>query len=97
MELALLKSMFTPEVRADFSRLLHRIEYDVATEDSVKNFWRLFDAEGIFTAYAAAFIQSVVIHRENFYRNLRKFSARPELEEIIDEAESLCALETRPL
>ena len=97
MELALLKSMFTPEVRADFSRLLHRIEYDVATEDSVKNFWRLFDAEGIFTAYAAAFIQSVVIHRENFYRNLRKFSARAELEEIIDEAESLCALETRPL
>ena len=88
-ELALLKSMFTPEVRADLSRILHRIEYDVATEDSVKNFWRLFDAEGIFSDYAAAFIRSVVIHRENFYINMQKYSTRPELKEIIDEAESL--------
>ena len=88
-ELALLKSMFTPEVRANLSRLLHRIEYDISTEDSVKNFWRLFDAEGIFTDYAAAFIRSVVVHRENFYRNMKKYSARAELEKIIDEAESL--------
>ena len=88
-ELALLKSMFTPEVRAELSRLLHRIEYDVAIEDSVKNFWRLFDTEGIFSDYAAAFIRSVVIHRENFWRNMKKYSARAELEEIIDEAESL--------
>ena len=88
-ELALLKSMFTSEVRADLSRLLHRIEYDIATEDSVKNFWRLFDAQGIFTDYAASFIRSVVIHRENFYRNMKKFSARPEVEGIIDAAESL--------
>ncbi len=88
-ELALLKSMFTPEVRAELSRILHRIEYDVATEDSVKNFWRLVDAEGIFPDYAAQFIRSVVVHRENFYRNVRKYSARAELEEIIDECESL--------
>lgn len=88
-ELALLKSMFTKEVRTDLSRILHRIEYDVATEESVKNFWRLYDAEGIFYDYAAAFIRSVVIHREHFWRNMRKFSARAELEKIIDEAESL--------
>ena len=88
-ELALLKSMFTPKIRADLSRILHRIEYDIATEDSVKNFWRLFDAEGIFTDYAAEFIRSVVIHRENFYRNLEKYSTRPELAEIIEYAESL--------
>lgn len=88
-ELALLKSMFTPEVRAELSRLLHRIEYGVATESSVKSFWRLFDAEGIFTDYAAAFIRSVVIHRKNFYRNVAKFSARAELKAIIQEAESL--------
>ena len=88
-ELALLKSMFTPEVRADLSRILHRIEYGIATEDNVKNFWRLFDAEGLFTDYAAAFIRSVVVHRENFYRNMQKFSARSELEEIIAECESL--------
>ena len=88
-ELALLKSMFTPEVRADLSRILHRIEYDISTEDSVKSFWRLVDAEGIFTDYAAAFIRSVVVHRERFYNNVKKFSARAELEEIIDAAESL--------
>ena len=88
-ELALLKSMFTPEVRADLSRLLHRIEYDIATEDSVKNFWRLFDEAGLFTDYTAAFIRSVVIHRENFWRNIKKYSERAELEEIITECESM--------
>ncbi len=93
-ELALLKSMFTSEVRAEFSRIIHRIEYDIATEDSVKNFWRLFDAEKIFPDYAAAFIRSVVVHRENFWRNMKKFSARAELEEIIDEAESLYDFDT---
>jgi len=92
-ELALLKSMFTEKIRADLSRILHRIEYDIDTEESVKTFWRLFDAAGIFTDYAAAFIRSVVIHRENFYRNMRKFSARTELEEIIAECESLYDLE----
>ena len=86
-EIALLKSMFTPEVRADLSRILHRIEYDIATELSVKKFWQLFDAQGIFPDYAAAFIRSVVIHRENFYRNMKKYSARSESEKIIAEAE----------
>lgn len=93
-ELALLKSMFTSEVRAEFSRLIHRIEYDVATEDSVKNFWRLFDVQGIFVDYAAAFIRSVVVHRENFYRNMKKYSARAELDAIIDECESLYDFDT---
>lgn len=88
-ELALLKSMFTPEIRANLSRIIHRIEYDIKTEDSVNNFWKIFDAEGLFTDYAAAFIRSVVVHRENFWLNIKKYSARAELEEIIDEAESL--------
>lgn len=88
-ELALLKSLFTPEIRAEFSRILHRIEYDVSTEESVKNFWGIIDAQGIFPDYAAAFIRSVVVHRENFYRNVKKFSARAELDDIINEAENL--------
>ncbi|MBR3050431.1 MAG: hypothetical protein IKG61_03140, partial [Selenomonadaceae bacterium] len=93
-ELSLLKTMFTPEIRAELSRILHRIEYDIATEDSVKKFWRLVDAQGIFTDYAAEFIRSVVIHRENFYRNVKKFSARAEFDEIIDKAESLYDFDT---
>ena len=93
-ELALLKSMFTSKVRADFSRIIHRIEYSIATEDSVKNFWRLFDSQGMFADYAAAFIRSAVVHREIFYRNMKKFSARAELDEIIDAAESLYDFDT---
>ena len=88
-EIALLKSMFTPEVRVDLARILHRIEYDIATAESVEKFWQLFDAEGIFADYAASFIRSVVVHRENFYRNVEKYSARAELKEIIIIAESL--------
>ena len=92
-ELAFLKSMFTFEVRHKLSRLLHRIEYDVETADSVENFWKLYDKEKIFTDYAAAFIRSVVVHRENFYRNLKKYSSRTEVEEIISETEMLFDIE----
>lgn len=87
-ELSLLKSMFTPEIRANFARIIHRIEYDVAIEDSVNKFWAIIDSEGIFYDYVAAFIRSVVIHRENFYKNVKKYSARAEFNDIIDEAES---------
>ncbi len=88
-ELALLKSMFNFEVREKLSRLLHRIEYDIDTENSVKNFWQLCDDENIFTDYISAFVRAAVVHRENFYKNLQKFSSRPEIEKIIQETEAL--------
>lgn len=75
-ELAMLKSMYTPNLRADFSRILHRIEYDIETESSVKKFWEIYDAAGMFAEYAMNFIEEVVIHRENFFTNLEKYSAR---------------------
>ena len=75
-ELAMLKSMYTPNLRADFSRILHRIEYDIETESSVKKFWELYDAAGMFPEYAMNFIEEVVIHREKFFTNLKKYSAR---------------------
>lgn len=93
-ELALLKSMFTSEVRADLSRILHRIEYDIAPADNVNNFWQLFDAEGLFADYVAAFIRSVVVHRENFWLNMQKYSSRAELEGIIEECESMFDIDT---
>lgn len=89
-ELALLKSMYTPKVRADFARIIHRIEYDVEIFESVQKFWRLYDAAGMFESYAAEFIHAVVIHRENFYKNLRENSNRAETEKIIAEIETLC-------
>ena len=92
-ELALLKSMFTEKIRGDFSRIIHRIEYNIELQDSVKKFWEIFDEEKIFTDYAAAFVRSIVMHRNNFYDNLKKFSSRPEIDEIIEIAESLYDVE----
>ncbi len=74
-ELSMLKSMYTPELRAEFSRILHRIEYDIETEKSVEKFWEIYKSAGMFEEYAKNFIEEVVIHRENFYNNLRKYSA----------------------
>ena len=87
-ELSLLKSMYTADFRADFARILHRVEYDIETFDSVEKFWQLYDAAGMFESYAAEFIRSVVIHRENFYKNLRDNSSRLETEKIIAETEN---------
>jgi len=88
-ELALIKSLFTAELRAELARILHRIEYEIDLEASVGKFWAIYDAEGLFIEYAANFIRSAVIHRENFYRNVGKYSSRAELEEIIAECETI--------
>lgn len=83
-ELALLKTMYTPEIRGEFARLIHRIEYDIETTKSVEKFWRLYDEVGMFAEYAAGFIVEVVMHRENFAKNLRENSRRAEVEEILE-------------
>ena len=88
-ELSLLKSMYTPQFRAEFARILHRIEYDIEIADSVKTFWQMYDEVKMFESYAAEFINAVVIHRENFYNNLRENSVRLETEKIISEIETL--------
>ena len=73
-EVAALKEIFTPEVRADLSRILHRIEYDLDTE---KNFLRLMEIcqrEGIFDEYLRDFINQVVVHAKakNFIKERAK-------------------------
>lgn len=88
-ELSLLKSMYTPQFRADFARILHRVEYDIDIAESVKTFWQMYDEVKMFESYAAEFINAVVIHRENFYNNLRENSVRLETEKIISEIETL--------
>ena len=82
-ELALLKSMYTRDVRRRLSTLIHRIEYDINIEESVKEFWQLYDEVGLFPDYTAAFIRSVVMHREHFYETLTTKSNRSEVEEIL--------------
>ncbi len=89
-ELALLKSMYTPIIRAELSRLIHRIEYDVDVEQSIKNFWTLYDRAGLFVDYAAQFIFMTVVHRERFFQRLIELSDRSEAVELknaVDEFE----------
>lgn len=61
-EVAALKDVFTPEVRADLSRLLHRIEYDIDAEENFQRLMELCDREGIFDEYLRDFINQVVVH-----------------------------------
>ena len=92
-ELALLKSMYTNEVRKKLSTLLHRIEYDIDVMKNVEEFWRLYDEVGLFPDYTAAFIRSVVVHRKKFYKSLVATSNRTELEEILAAAEDVDEME----
>ena len=93
-ELALLKSMYTFNQRRELSTILHRIEYGIEIEASVKKFWLLYDEIGLFPDYAAAFIRSVVVHRRRFYKTLMAESDnRSEMREILSAAEEVNEME----
>jgi len=61
-EVAALKELFTPEIRADLSRLLHRIEYGIDVEENFQRLIALREREGIFDEYLSDFINQVVVH-----------------------------------
>lgn len=61
-EVAALKEIFTPEVRAELSRLLHRIEYDLDAEENFLRLMKLCECEKIFDEYLSDFINQVVVH-----------------------------------
>ena len=61
-EVVALKSLFAPEVRADLSRLLHRIEYDIDAEENFLKLKEICEREGIFEEYLSDFIDQVVVH-----------------------------------
>ena len=69
-EVAALKDLFTPEVRAELSRILHRIEYGIDVEENFRRLMKLCDREGIFDEYLTDFIEQVVVHdaAKNFLR-----------------------------
>ena len=92
-ELSLLKSMYTFEVRKKLSTILHRIEYEIDTKSSVEEFWRIYDEIGLFPDYTAAFIRSVVVHRERFYNLLTKYSTRDEVAKITSAAKNVADME----
>ena len=93
-ELALLKSMYTFEQRRELSKILHRIEYGIEIDASIEKFWLLYDEIGLFPDYAAAFIRSVVVHRQRFYKTLvAESDNRREIEEILSAAEEVNEME----
>ena len=69
-EVAALKDVFTHETRAELSRLLHRIEYDIDAEENFQRLMNLCEREGIFDEYLSDFIGQVVLHAaaRNFIR-----------------------------
>lgn len=73
-EVAALKDVFTPEIRADLSRFLHRIEYNIAVEENFQRMMNLCDREGIFDEYLSDFINQVVVHvaAKKFIQNRAK-------------------------
>ena len=70
-EVAALKEIFTPEIRAELSKLLHRIDSDIDAEENFLTLMKLCDHEKIFDEYLTDFIAQVVVHdaTKNFIRN----------------------------
>ncbi len=81
-ELSLLKSMYSESIRAELSKLIRRIEYDVELERSVESFWALYDRENFFVEYVAQFIRMTVVHLDRFFQRLSVHSSRAEIVEL---------------
>ena len=65
-EVAALKQCFTPAIRAELSKLIHRIEYDIDREENFERLFELCNREMIFDDYLTDFIRSTVAHRDRF-------------------------------
>ncbi|MCR5758135.1 MAG: methyltransferase [Selenomonas sp.] len=57
-----LKGIYSPEVRKELARLLHRIEYDVQREENIRCLQELCQREGIFSEYLGDFIRESCYH-----------------------------------
>ena len=63
-EVAALKSFYTPAVRKELARLLHRIEYNIDRKENIERLHNLCEEHQIFDDYLFDFIEQVVVHRE---------------------------------
>ena len=57
-----LKLFFSQETRRRIARLLHRIEYGIAAEESAEELRELCAREGVFADYLSDFITEVCVH-----------------------------------
>ena len=65
-----LKEMYTLDVHKKISRLLHRLEYGIDTEESMAELKELCHCENIFAEYMADFIAEVVVHPDRLPKDL---------------------------
>ena len=75
-EVVALKEMYTPEIRAELARLLHRVEYDIDAEKNTAAILELCRREKIFDEYLTDFIEQTVIHKEKIFNILRPRPSR---------------------
>ena len=61
---AALKALYTRQVRAEISRLLHRIEYDVERGRSLARLWQLCREQAVFDEYLGDFAREVMVHSD---------------------------------
>lgn len=71
-EVVALKEMYTPEIRAELARLLHRVEYDIDAEKNLAALLKLCRQEKIFNEYLEDFIEQTVIHKEKIFNILHQ-------------------------
>lgn len=69
-EVVSLKEMYTYETRAELSRRLHRVEYDIDAEKNLAAILELCRRENIFDEYLSDFIEQTVIHKEKVFNML---------------------------
>lgn len=63
-----LKGLYTPEVRKELARILHRIEYDVQREENIEKLQHLCQQEGIFPEYLQDFIREACYHTDRLMK-----------------------------
>ena len=63
-EVAALKEIYTEEIRAELSRISHRIEYKIDVEENCERLRELCRRENIFQDYLSDFVDQVVVHKD---------------------------------
>lgn len=71
-EVAALKEIYTEEIRARLSRLIHRIEYDIDREENLRKLSEFCAEKKIFEDYLEDFVAQVTVHPETA-ELIRKF------------------------
>ena len=63
-EVAALKEFYTDEIRAELSRLIHRVEYGIDVDENISRIKNLCRRENIFADYFNDFVAQVTCHEE---------------------------------